>query len=73
MSYGPKISRQEMIDRTMCRPGYRWNETLQKCIGAYSVEKDPELPEPPKPQPQPNPDEAIKQEIASRETTGEVA
>ncbi len=28
------MSRQEMIDRTMCRPGYRWNETLGKCLAA---------------------------------------
>ena len=67
------MSRQEKIDRLMCKPGYTWNETLQKCIGAYHVPKDnPEQPKPQPPPQQPNPDEAIKQEIASRETTGEV-
>ena len=25
-------SRQERIDKAMCRPGYSWNETLQKCL-----------------------------------------
>lgn len=29
-----KRSRQEMIDRTMCKPGYVWNETLGKCLAA---------------------------------------
>lgn len=27
-----KRSRQERIDKAMCRPGYSWNETLQKCL-----------------------------------------
>lgn len=30
-----KKSRQEMIDKAMCKPGYTWNETLQKCLPAY--------------------------------------
>ncbi len=29
-----KRSRQGMIDRTMCKPGYVWNETLGKCLAA---------------------------------------
>ncbi len=28
------MSRQEQIDRQMCKPGYTWNETLGKCLGA---------------------------------------
>ena len=24
---------QQMMDEKMCRPGYRWNETLQRCLG----------------------------------------
>ena len=65
-----EMSRQEQIDRMMCKPGYTWNETLQKCIGAYAPPKEnPDTP----PAPPPTPDEAIQQEIASRETTGEVA
>ena len=63
------MSRQERIDRAMCKEGYTWNETLGRCLGAVAVPKEnPEVP----PQP-PTPDEAIQQEIASRETTGEVA
>ena len=27
-----KRSRQEKIDKVMCRPGYSWNETLKKCL-----------------------------------------
>jgi len=29
-----KKSVQELIDESMCRPGYRWNDTLKKCLGA---------------------------------------
>ena len=71
-----EMSRQEKIDRMMCKPGYTWNETLQKCLGAYGPPKEnPEQPAPPEPEPQPlpTPEEAIQHEIASRETTGEVA
>lgn len=25
-------SRQERIDRAMCKPGYSWNETIGKCL-----------------------------------------
>ena len=24
---------QQLMDEKMCRPGYRWNETLQRCLG----------------------------------------
>ena len=30
-------NRQEMIDKIMCKPGYTWNETLQKCLGYGGV------------------------------------
>lgn len=33
MQYYYDMSRQEKIDRAMCKPGYTWNETLQKCLG----------------------------------------
>ena len=29
-----KQSRQEKIDRMMCKPGYTWNETLKRCLPA---------------------------------------
>ena len=66
------LSRQAQIDKAMCKPGYTWNETLKRCIGAYAPPKDGggkgNVPKPAKP----TPDDAIQQEIASRENTGEV-
>ena len=49
------MSRQEQIDRMMCKPGYTWNETLQKCLPAYVGEVDdiigiPEKPKKPDPE-----------------------
>ena len=64
------MSEQERIDRAMCRPGYRWNATLGQCLGMGGGD-NPKLPEQPA-EPLPSPDDAIQQEIASRETTGEV-
>ena len=61
------MSRQEAIDRMMCKPGYTWNETLQKCLGPAGRPKA-DVPA----EPLPTPDEAVAEEIASRETTGEV-
>ena len=44
---------QQLIDERMCRPGYRWNETLKRCLamggGAYT--DTPELPADPEPPP----------------------
>ena len=64
------ISRQEAIDRIMCKPGYTWNETLGKCLmGGFGGGDDaPDNPKPPKPeQPEmPDPDTAVKQEKAMR-------
>ena len=58
----------------MCRPGYRWNETLGRCLGGgYGPPKENPEMSTPNPPAQPTPDDAIQQEIASRETTGEVA
>ena len=28
-----KKSVQELMDERMCRPGYRWNDTLKRCLG----------------------------------------
>lgn len=25
---------QQMMDERMCRPGYRWNDTLKRCLAA---------------------------------------
>jgi hypothetical protein len=62
------MNRQAQIDRQMCKPGYTWNETLQRCLGAGGgeVASDPASPQ------KPTPDGAIAMEKASRESTGEV-
>ena len=60
------MSEQERVDRQMCKPGYTWNATLGKCLSAGGGAPDQPA------QPLPSPDDAIQQEIASRETTGEV-
>ena len=66
------MNRQAQIDKMMCKPGYTWNETLQRCIGGYAPPKNDggkgNVPKPTKP----TPDDAISLEIASRENTGEV-
>ena len=69
-----QISRQEQIDKMMCKPGYTWNETLGRCLGGYAAPAaDPDMGTPKPPAKKPTPDDAIQQEIASRESTGEVA
>lgn len=46
---------QQLLDETMCRPGYRWNDTLKRCLamgGGDGEVKSPEesiAPEPQKP------------------------
>ena len=60
-----EMSRQEKLDRAMCRPGYRWNETLGRCIGGYAggeIKKGPAKPE----QPAETANGAIKQESVKR-------
>lgn len=39
-------SEQEKLDRIMCKPGYTWNQTLQRCL-AYgpAVANEPVLRE----------------------------
>ena len=48
-----KKSVQQLMDERMCRPGYRWNSTLKRCLGAGGgVSTDmPELPADPEPPP----------------------
>ena len=62
------VSRQEQINKVMCKPGYQWNETLQKCLGGGGAV----LPNDPASPPKPTPNDAIAMEKASRENTGEV-
>ena len=62
------MSVQEQIDRKMCKPGYTWNETLQKCL---SMGGAGELPNDPASQQKPTPNDAIASEKAIRKNTGE--
>jgi len=32
---------QQIMDETMCRPGYVWNDTLKRCLGAGGPVRDP--------------------------------
>jgi len=41
-----KKSVQQLMDERMCRPGYRWNDTLKRCLGAGGGGGD-KAPEPP--------------------------
>lgn len=60
-----KRSRQEMIDRTMCKPGYTWNETLGKCL-SMGGGRDIDAPAPPSEPPADNPEAAIAKEVSAR-------
>ena len=68
-----KKSVQEMMDETMCRPGYRWlDEPLNRCIPAAvpASKNPPTTPSEPTPEPAPEPpsaDDAISAEVAKRE------
>ena len=42
MRYEYDMSEQERVDRKMCKPGYTWNETLQKCLGFGDTSSDRE-------------------------------
>jgi len=67
------MNRQAQIDRQMCKPGYTWNETLQRCLGAgggSAVDDSP--PAAPQKPSKTTPNDAIAMERASRENTGEV-
>lgn len=38
---------QQIMDERMCRPGYRWNDTLKRCLGPAGGGDIPADPEPP--------------------------
>ena len=44
---------QQLMDERMCRPGYRWNDTLKRCLaaGGGGDVKVPEVPADPEPPP----------------------
>ena len=55
-------SAQQLMDERMCRPGYRWNPTLKRCLGmgGGGVDADPgldPLPEFDTPEPPPAPED----------------
>ena len=76
-----KRSRQEMINKVMCKPGYTWNETVGRCLGPAGGGGDgPSIPKPENPgapqspqsegaQPA-NPQQAIAKEVSSRAMKG---
>ena len=43
-----KRSRQERIDKAMCKPGYSWNETIKKCLppAGYGANSAPDVAKP---------------------------
>jgi len=61
------MNRQAQIDKAMCKPGYTWNETLQKCLGygGGTGNEVPTMPAPPE-EPGETPTGAIKQEKGKR-------
>ena len=73
-----KRSRQEMINKVMCKPGYTWNETVGKCLGPAGgggdipMTENPGAPQsPPSNGAQPaNPQQAIAKEVSSRAMQG---
>ncbi len=73
-----KRSRQEMINKVMCKPGYTWNETVGRCLGPAGSGGDINIPENPgAPQSPPsngaaaaNPQQAIANEVSSRAMKG---
>ena len=36
---------QELMDERMCRPGYRWNSTLKRCLAMGGGDGEPTPPE----------------------------
>ena len=61
------MNRQAQIDKMMCKPGYTWNETLQKCLGmGGGIDADPTSTPAPIEEPGETPTGAIKQEKAKR-------
>jgi hypothetical protein len=65
-----KRSRQEMINKVMCKPGYTWNETVKRCLGPagggdISIPENPGS-QPSKGQQQPTPEQAITNEVSAR-------
>ena len=73
-----KRSRQEMINKVMCKPGYTWNETVGRCLGPAGGDGDgggdisiPENPGAPQEgRPPATPEQAITNEVSARALKG---
>ena len=66
-----KRSRQEMINKVMCKPGYTWNETVGKCLGPAAggggnVDLSEFMTPSVESAPPANPEQAIAQEVSAR-------
>ena len=73
-------SEQEKLDRIMCKPGYTWNRTLQRCLGYGAIvanepmlrekkkKKPPIAPEKPEiaPETSNSADAAVNAEVSKR-------
>ena len=69
-----KRSRQERINKVMCKPGYTWNETVGRCLGPAGGGNSP-MPENPGVPPSggespADPQQAIAKEVSSRAMKG---
>ncbi len=69
-----KRSRQEMINKVMCKPGYTWNETVGRCLGPAGSSDGPMPENPGAPpsggKPPADPQQAIANEVSSRAMQG---
>ena len=69
-----KRSRQEMINKVMCKPGYTWNETVGRCLGPAGGGDGPMPEKPSGPpsggKPSADPQQAIANEVSSRAMQG---
>ena len=48
---------QQLMDEQMCRPGYRWNDTLKRCLAAGGVGNGEEIGDLPDAEVEPKPGE----------------
>ena len=63
---------QQMMDERMCRPGYRWNDTLKRCLAAGGVGNGEEIGDLPDAEVEPKPGEKPGVPTKSAEGRGSV-
>ena len=65
---------QQLMDERMCRPGYRWNDTLKRCLAAgggdYEFPDTPPVPDPDKPGATPEPPPGQKPGVPAKPAEG---